>query len=192
MGDTMTVSGVWAWMKKHPGFIGRRRVTELAKQASQQAFTEFVHNRSLQGIGLRFSPRAYDILGLTPRSPKYEARKKKFFGKDLPYVSPTRTYHMRDILGVRGPGHSFSHGGVGEIGSVSTTLKLPGARNLNRVKGIHAADYRREFLQLRERAKEQGDRIAKRAVELFAAALIAEMESHARITVSLDTFGGDN
>jgi hypothetical protein len=179
--DQLRAQGLWAWLDAHPDAIGRRRIKELSVEAQQEAWADFMAGKSEDaGIGLRFSPRGWDALGLTHRGAKYEARKaKKMGGRNLPYVSPNNGPHMRDLLKVRGAGYNVASGrDAAGPGGVRTTLTLPGARGtLNRIAKAQGAIYRREFLQLQERARHQGTAILNEAVKLFMSKLLAEIET---------------
>ena len=177
--DELRAQGLWAWLEAHPDAIGRRRIRELAIQSQEQAWAEFMAGKSEDaGIGLRFSPRGWDALGLTARGAKYERYKaKKMGGRNLPYVSPGNGPHLRDLLKVKGPGYAITPGRGEGPGGVSTTLKLPGARILNRIRKPKGEIYRAEFLQLKERARHQGTAIVNRAVQIFMAKLLAEIEA---------------
>lgn len=167
----LEASGIWAWLDSEPDTRRGRTVRNLAKKASHQAWDEFVSGKLPKdtdgGLKLRFSPRAWDALGLTARSAKYERYKaKKLGGRNLPYTSPNKGSHMRDLLGIKGPGYQLANI-RDEGGTVTTKLSLPGARMLNAIKKPKGAIYRAEFLQLSARAKHQGDAIVARALDIL-------------------------
>ncbi len=173
-------SGLIAWLESHPGAIAQRTLRDLAKAAQAEAWAEFMANKGPDGgMGLRFSPRAWDVLGLTHRGARYEKHKtKKFSGRNLPYVSPGNkgTVHTRDIIGVRQVGWNTT--ARFDANTVQTTLTLPGARGtLNRIRAPFGAIYRRELLQIATRARHQGLFVLKRANEIFFAKLIALMQA---------------
>lgn len=167
----LEASGLWAWLDAEPDTRRGRTVRTLAKQASHQAWDEFVAGKLPKdhdgGLKMRFSPRAWDALGLTARGAKYERHKqKKLGGRNLPYTSPHSGVHMRDMLGIKGPGYQLANV-RDEGGTVTTKMSLPGARILNAIKKPKGAIYRAEFLQLSARAKHQGDAIVARALEIL-------------------------
>jgi hypothetical protein len=167
----LQASGLWAWLESEPDSRRGRTVRRLAKIASQRAWEEFVAGRlpkdSDGGLKMRFSPRAWDALTLTARGAKYERYKeKRMGGRNLPYTSPNAGSHMRDMLGIKGPGFQLRNLRE-EGGTVTTQLTLPGARILNRIRKPKGAIYRSEFLQLAGRAKHQADAIVARALEIL-------------------------
>lgn len=167
----LTATGLWAWLDAEPDTRRGRTVRRLAKQASHQAWDEFVAGKLPKdndgGLKFRFSPRAWDALGLTARGVKYERYKaKKLGGRNLPYTSPNKGSHMRDLLGIKGPGYRTANI-RDEGGTVSTLLTLPGAAILNRIRKPKGAIYRSEFLQMAGRAKHQGDAIVARTLEIL-------------------------
>lgn len=175
----LEASGLWAWLDSEPDSRRGRTVRTLAKQASHQAWDEFVAGKLPKdhdgGLKLRFSPRAWDALGLTARGAKYERYKeKKLGGRNLPYTSPNKGSHMRDLLGIKGPGYQLANV-RDEGGTVTTKMSLPGARILNRIRKPKGAIYRAEFLQLAARAKHQGDAIVARALEILLDLLRAHL-----------------
>ena len=175
----LEASGLWAWLDSEPDSRRGRTVRTLAKQASHQAWDEFVAGKLPKdhdgGLKLRFSPRAWDALGLTARGAKYEKYKeKKLGGRNLPYTSPNKGSHMRDLLGIKGPGYQLANV-RDEGGTVTAKMSLPGARILNRIRKPKGAIYRAEFLQLAARAKHQGDAIVARALEILLDLLRAHL-----------------
>ena len=167
----LEASGLWAWLEAEPDSRRGRTVRQLAKQASQRAWDEFVAGKLPKdqdgGLKMRFSPRAWDALGLTARGAKYERYKaKKLGGRNLPYTSPNSGSHMRDLLGIKGPGYQLKNV-RDDGGTVTTQMTLPGARILNRIRKPKGAIYRTEFLQLAGRAKHQADAIVARALEIL-------------------------
>lgn len=180
----MDGDGIWAWLDTEPDSRRAGTVRRLAKQASHRAWDEFVAGTLPQdhdgGLKLRFSPRSWDVLGLTARGAKYEKYKaKKLGGRNLPYTSPNRGSHMRDLLGIKGPGYSLSNV-RDEGGLITTKLGLPGARILNRIRKAKGAIYRQEFLQLSRRAKHQGDAIVARALEILLELVREHIAAHAK------------
>lgn len=175
----LEASGLWAWLDSEPDSRRGRTVRTLAKKASHQAWDEFVAGKLPKdhdgGLKLRFSPRSWDVLGLTARGAKYERYKaKKLGGRNLPYTSPNKGSHMRDLLGIKGPGYQLANI-RDEGGTVTTKMSLPGARILNRIRKPKGAIYRAEFLQLGARAKHQGDAIVSRALEILLDLLRAHL-----------------
>lgn len=169
--NDIVATGLWAWLDAESDTQRGRVVARLATQASSMAWDEFVAGKLPKdpdgGLKMRFSPRAWDLLGLTARSGKYERYKqKKMGGRNLPYTSPRKTVHMRDMLGVKGAGYSVRPIADSE-GVVTTQLNLPGARILNAIKKPWGAIYRQEFLQLARRAKHQADAVVARALEIL-------------------------
>jgi hypothetical protein len=178
----LIASGLWDWLAAEPDSKRAQTVRRLAKQANRQAWQEFIAGTLPKdpagGLQLRFSPRAWDILGLTPRGARYERYKqRKLGGRNLPYTSPGRGTHMRDLLGIQGVGHTLRPERAAG-GSVTTVLRLPGARVLNRIRNAtRRAVYRAEFLQLSGRARAQSDAITARALDLLLALLRAYLAS---------------
>lgn len=171
----ITADGLWAWMDVS-GKGASNRLREMIVEAHAVAFAEFVSGGKAKGsgkhdmdggLGLRFSPRAYDVLGLTRRSDMYIKRKHKIFGRDLPYVSPSKRghVHMRDLLKFRGTGWQVRPTKRGDV--VTTKMTFPGLRRLNHIRAPFGQIYRDEFLQLRGRAKHQFNAIVARANEIF-------------------------
>lgn len=177
----LTGRGLFTWLDTMTEDVAQAKLQELGVLAQRLAWDEFMAGKGPDGgMGLRFSPRAYDALGLTRRTEKYEQRKARMFGgRIIPYVSPGRsgTVHMRDLLRVRGPmGYEAKRIPLGGKRAASTKLTLPGARILNRVRQPFGEKYRQEMLQLKGRALKQGQAIAKRANEIFTALLLAEIQ----------------
>ncbi len=144
--------------------LALRKINKVAQYALYIACDEFFKNP--QGFGLRFSPRAYSELGLSPRSSWYVKRKLKVFGRDLPNVSPARkgANHLREILKVRGSGYNLKTTAKQSVASVKITL--PGARKQNQY-GKNWEEYGRELLTLTGKQAWQGQIIMKRALEIF-------------------------
>lgn len=168
-------AGFWAWLDKHPGRLAEKRIRTIYRKAHKQTMEEFAQ----QGVGgnpersikHRFSA-AYGQR-VTPRSPQYTERVRRFFGgRYLPFTSPTKYgtsggRHLRDHI--RKPGGYRVTGRNGtEI--VTTRLYLGAARALN----FHP-HYRREFLALRSVNRVDGQAIEARVQELAIVALNSEI-----------------
>lgn len=180
---TLQGNGLWAWLDTQ-GKEASSRLREMIAEAHALAFAEFVSGGRTKsagkipmdgGLGMRFSERAYDVLGLSKRSEKYTKRKRRMFGRDLPYVSPSKRghIHLRDLMRFRGTGWQVRPAGRGRV--VSTRLTLPGLRQLNQIRAPYGKVYRDEFLQLGGRARHQFEAIRARAHQLFFERLQAEI-----------------
>lgn len=171
--------GLFAWIEQNSQGVTVDRLHALMREAQHEAWMEFVTGKTQSdGLPGRFSPKAWDLLGLTRRSKSYEQRKMRVFGgRDVPYTSPRKggTAHMRDLLKVKGSGFNLTPRSGGDV--VTTTLKLPGARILNFVRNPQGAIYRSEFLQLTARARAEGDQIRLRAQTLFWQKFTNEVET---------------
>lgn len=181
---TMQGSGLFAWLDTQ-GKEASARLRELMTEAHALAFAEFVSGGRAKtagridmdgGLYMRFSERAYDVLGLTKRGDAYTRRKRRFFGRDLPYRSPSRKgqIQMKDLLRFRGTGWQIRPAGRRTV--VATKLTLPGLRQLNQIRAPFGQQYRNEFLQLGTRARHQFTAIRDRAHQIFFELLTAEIE----------------
>ncbi len=117
-------------------------------------------------------------LGLSPRSENYVKRVMKVWGKYMPYVSPFRDSkhaHMMNLV-TSDAGHKVQNKN-NTPGLIVTTLKLVGARILNRLSG-DKAKYRKQFVALASSyGKADRDWIETRANELFTEMLNERIDS---------------
>ena len=152
--------------------LAMKTINNVAKKALYIAIDEFF--RDPQGFQLRFSPRAYTELGLSPRAPATIRRKMKVFGgRDLPNVSPMAkgSAHLRDLLKVRGTGYAINVTAKGSIAAAQVTL--PGARKQNQY-GYKWEKYGRELFTLSGAQQWQAKMIMMRAVEIFRKGIFEE------------------
>lgn len=144
--------------------LAQKLINRLAKNCLYLAADEFFQDP--QGFQLRFSPRAYNELGLSIRASSTIKRKMKFFGRDLPNVSPRKKGepHLRDLLKVRGTGYNLKESST--AGAARIKITLPGARKQNQY-GYKWQKYGEELFTLRGAQQWQAKIILSRALELF-------------------------
>lgn len=151
--------------------ISQAKINKAARTALYIAADEFFQDP--QGFQLRFSPRAYDVLGLSKRSGYTSRFKIKIYGgRDLPNVSargPNNKHkgdpHLRDLLKVRGTGYNLTT--TAKQGVASIKMSLPGARKQNQYGQRWSEPYGRELFNMKGAQQWQTDKIMKRAFEIF-------------------------
>lgn len=138
---TLSYEGLWAWLDRHRDRIRSTQLRADVKKADKRAFGEWMMRDQSPSMADNFSAENRSgRLQFAERTARYQWRKIKIFGRVIPYVSPRRKVHMRDIVTtpagftVRATG-----GGDSEVRSV---MRVRGARVLNYVSVV----YRREFL----------------------------------------------
>ncbi len=133
---TLDGGGLWSWVDQNPGTKGSTRILTIYKKAQKQALTEFMTGASRAlgnpGIGRRFS-ESYGAQ-VQARTGGYMRRVKKFFGRYLPFTSPTPAGsagngHLRDLIRKQGVGFNLTTRTNSEI--ITTVMTLPAARVLN-------------------------------------------------------------
>lgn len=173
-----TADGLWSWLIENEGDIPRAKIVRAVRRAQKQAFLDWC-KLPLIGLSLRFSPRGFADLGLTPRSRGYQRRQIKKLGQVLPYVSPNGSQDgasgtMRNAV-MSGGYRVSSINGTGN--AVTTQLSVTGARQLNRISDEHhGATYRREFLGFDAGGKKDAEWILARTNELAMQYLRKDME----------------
>lgn len=172
-GRQVTLSGFWALAADHKG-MAKGRINDLARAALYIAMDQFMLDRN-NGFQIRFSPTAYERLGLTRRAASTIKQKMKRWGRDLPYYSvkksPLGGSHIRELLQRRGVGYNIIAKSTSTKGAY-VTLTLPGANKLNQLKCTDADAYRRELIGFYAGARWQADNILKDALVRFKMALI--------------------
>ncbi len=192
-------SGIFAWLKQRGQSKIESDVGTITRGAQQQALREWVTRRTSPSLSDRFKPSAFGIYGFTPRSDKYQRRQIKVLGKPTPYLSPRRrnygslakavsnpkasamsilraaqqiaksSVHMRDLVRIPGGGYSIQPGGGGAR-AVTTVLKMPGARILNK-GGSRNEPYRKQLLDLTLGGGRDANWIVHRTNDLIIQAL---------------------
>lgn len=184
------IQGAFAWMQRNRGALTQAEVARIALLAQSQAFAEWATRSGDRSLRVRFDPKAFGLLGLRRRSPGYERRHLKAYGKVIPYFSPRRrSYlgaamaltaprinpvallralapkgkHARDLTLV--PGSGWNLHPLARSRTVVTRFTVRGMRILNR-GGARLEIYRRQFLAFGAGGRGDGQWIANRANEL--------------------------
>jgi len=155
MDDEITISidaiGLWAWVAKNPESVRTTQIRAMVRVAHRNTWRAWADapNGVNYGLRMRFTERAFGILNLSPRTAKYRDRQRLSLGKVLPYVSPmggmARSTHMYKQVTQEGSGWNPRSRGLNEI---HTSIKIPGARILNRMNGVREK-YRTEFYDVK-------------------------------------------
>ncbi len=159
---TLEGNGLWSWIEQNPGTKGVARIMTIYKKAQKQALAEFMTGASRAfgnpGIARRFS-EGY-AAQIQRRTGGYMRRVTKFFGRYLPFTSPTPAGtagngHLRDLIKKQGTGFNLTN--RNKVETVTTIMTLPAARVLNL-----RPQYRGEFLDLNSLNHSDGQWIEKR------------------------------
>lgn len=162
------LTGMFAWLRSPRWRADVRRIT---RKANKQAINEWLTRRHSPALRDRFKPGQRGRLQLAQRSPGYERRQVKFFGRVLPYRSPTHrgtfgTGHMAELILKQKRFRVAAANNTGDV--VVTRFRITGARILNRIKQPYGDQYRREFLRLRHGSnRADRDWIERRSQELI-------------------------
>lgn len=196
----LDAQGLWSWLSSQGAALRADLVAAICARAQAQAFAEFANGRGDHSLAVRFTHRAFALLGLTPRSRRYQRRQMRVFGTTLPYVAPRRRSYLAVARALTKPGanvmnvvrslaafkpHARDLTLVPQVGwrvqvggrarAVTTRFTVAGMRILNR-GGAKAAVYRREFLGFDRGGAADGRRIAARSNELALTHLRAAVE----------------
>lgn len=151
------------------------------RKAQKQAIGEWAQLRGGDtGLALRFEPEAIGVLGLTPRSQKYQSRQIKTLGDRYAYVAPlSRGKSQLSPSGtmrrsVMGGGYSITGKNGGDT-VVTTQMSITGARILNRLADPWRTIYTREFLGLDRGGRRDAVWITERANALTKDYLFKEL-----------------
>lgn len=171
---TFEVRGLAATLLIEGAVRVRKQILAIYRKAHKQALREWMTGAS-KATGVPGMPgRFTEAYGRTvrPRGEAYRKRVAKFYGRYLPFASPTPngtkkrpdgapSGHLRDNIKREGTGYRVSARNVPD--AVASRLTLPAARILN----LHPR-YRGEFLALDRNATDRGW-IERRVHELASA-----------------------
>ncbi len=185
------VQGAFAWMRRHGGSLTQAEIARITLLAQARAFAEWATRSGDRSLAVRFDTKAFSLLNLRRRTPNYERRQIRAFGRIIPYVSPRRRgylavaqaltaprinplrilralgnqgrRHARDLTLVPGTGWNLVPTARSRI--VATRFTVAGMRILNRGGAGHAI-YRRQFLGFAGGGKADAQWLLTRANEL--------------------------
>lgn len=181
---TFEVRGLGATLLIEGSVRVRAAIRTIYRKAHKQALREWLTGASkasgVDGLPGRFS-EAYGRT-VRARSEPYVKRVRKFYGRYLPFASPTPhgtksrpdgtpSGHLRDRIKAEGTGWRVASRNIPD--AIASRLTLPGARMLN-----YHPQYRGEFLAL---DRNVADRVwIERRVQELAAADIRALDDRLR------------